>query len=536
MQNKNRGYADKRHDALKLILDDLPGDRTLPYSNREIANIVCISKTTVGRLREVAAQKKLTWREIERLGETERNRVLNKPRLTRPRKRHPDWPSIHAEMKRPSVTLQLLWEEYVELNPSDALSYQHCAALYQSYLGTLPAIMKQAHKPGVCVEVDYSGGGTFYINEFNKRVNVSLFVAALPASSLIFALATPSESIPDFIEAHVRMFEFFGGLVYAIVPDNLKAAVIRRDPHPYFSRGFRDFCRHCDVEPRPTRVRKPRDKATVESSVCQVKRRILARLRNRTFRSLDELNQGIAEALTTLNDRPMQKDGRSRRDRFEAVERVTLRPLPARSYTYREFIELPAVGPHYHVKIHGHDYSVPHTLIGQKLDARLSNTIVEILHERQVVACHPRSHERGGQTVNRDHMPPNHRAQAERSPEGIQAWATEQGGAVHAFVAHHFATASQPFSALTVAEEVRRAVHKHGLQAVQNACQRALDMQRPTLSSLQRFLSNGLTRKIPTSSRSRTQTARLNQVNEHAPQRNDQAAPRGRPQHDGHVP
>ena len=536
MKKTHRGYADKRHHALKLILDDLPPGRVAPYSDREIAGIVCISKTTVGKLRREAEAKHLTWADVEPLNEAQLNRLLNKPPRVSPRKRHPDWDFIHAELQRPNVTRQLLWDEYLEIDPTDAISYQAFAQHYRRYLGTLPSVMKQTHRPGEHVEVDYSGGGASYMDDCNKRVKVSLFVAALPSSSLIFVMASPSESVSDFIEAHVRMFEFFGGLTYTIVPDNLKAAVITPGPHPYFSRGFRDFCRHCDIQPLPARVRHPKDKPTVECSVRQVKTRILARLRDRTFRSLNELNQGIAEMLTELNERPMVKDGRSRRERFESMERATLRPLPHHTYAYRDFIELPVVGTNYRVKIHGHDYSVPDHLIGKRLDARLSATTVEVLHERQVVASHPRSHERGGQTVNRDHMPPHHRAQADRNPDGIQAWASEIGGAVQAFVAHHFASV-QPFRALVVAEDVKRLVRKHGIELVQDACQRAINLRCLTLSSLERFISNGATQKkrLP-SSRSRTRTARPTSVNEHASERHTQTAPRLRTRHHGHVP
>jgi transposase len=535
MKKTRRGYADKRHHALKLILDDLPPGRVTPYSDREIAGIVCLSKTTVGKLRREATAKHLTWADVELLTEVQRNQLLNKPPRVSPRKRHPDWDVIHAEMQRPNVTRQLLWEEYLEIDPTNAISYQGFAAHYRRYLGTLPSVMKQTHRPGEHVEVDYSGGGTSYVDACGKSVKVSLFVAALPCSSLIFVMATPSESVSDFIEAHVKMFEFFGGLTYAIVPDNLKAAVITPGHHPYFSRGFRDFCRHCDVQPLPARVRHPKDKPTVECSVRQAKTRILARLRDCTFHSLEELNEGIATMLTDLNNRPMSKDDRSRRERFESMERATLRPLPPHAYAYREFIELPVVGTNYRVKIHGHDYSVPHHLIGERLDARLSATTVEVLHERQVVATHPRSHERGGQTVNRDHMPPHHRAQADRNPDGIQAWASEIGGAVHAFVAHHFATV-QPFRALVVAEDVKRLARKHGIDTVQDACQRAINLRCLTLSSLERFISNGATQKkrLP-SSRSRTRTARPTSVIEHASERHAQTAPRLRTRHHGHL-
>lgn len=536
MRSKRRGYADKRHEVLRYLLDAQATRGQGPYSDRKIAGIACVSKTTVKRLRDVAAKKKVTWQDVVAMGETERNQVFNKPSYVGPRKRYPDMAYIHAEMQRPNVTAQLLWEEYVKEGAGDALSYTQFAELYRRHRKALFPSMRRHHEPGAVVEVDYAGGGVCYQDAHGQPVKLELFVAALPHSSLAYVLAAPTQSVSDFIDMHVQMFAFFGGVVCAIVPDNLKAAVDKPGSHPYYNRGFRDFCRHYDVEPRAARVRKPKDKATVECTVKLVKTRILARLRHRAFHSKDELNQALAEMLTELNDRPMTKDGRSRHDHFNDGERQALRPLPERPYLYREFVELPPVRDDYCVTLHGHVYSVPDTLIGKTVDARLSNTTVEILFERRVVASHPRSYVRGGQTINLDHMPPSHRAQAERNPMGMLAWAQREGGALHAFVAHLFATASQPYKALTIAEDVKRLVHSHGVEHVQHACQRAMDIQSPTISSLRRFLHNGLARaKLSPSSQSRKRTARSTPVTDDA-ERNPQDPPRLWSRHHGHLP
>ncbi len=136
----------------------------------------------------------------------------------------------------------------------------------------------------------------------------------------------------------------------------------------------------------PTRVRRPRDKGKVEVAVLIVERFILARLRHRRFLSLGELNEAIRELLGDLNARLMRKLGSSRREFFDAIDRPALEPLPPEPYAYAEWRRC-RVAPDYHIEAHGHFYSVPSRLIREVVEARITDTTVEVFHAGQRVAA-----------------------------------------------------------------------------------------------------------------------------------------------------
>lgn len=503
----------KLHDLLERIL-------MTEDSDRAIAEARHVSKTTVGRYRQLVAQKGWDLADLRKIKPGELNKLFNRPSgKASHRKRQPDWEQVFAEMQRPNVTITLLWEEYRKPSPDDALSYSQMAHHYRRLKKQRPSEMRRYHEPGAEVYVDYSGEGPSYIDpQTGIAVRLQLFVAVLPASSLIFATCVPTQGIADFITGHIRMFEYYGGVPGKLVCDNLKAAVIRPGPNPLLTPAFEDYARHHEMLVDPARPYRPRDKGTVESSVGFVQNNILGALRNHVFHSMEEVNAAIAEKLEELNDRPMKEYKVSRRERFTSKEKELLRPLP-RPYVYTEYVELPAVPQDYHVCIRGHYYSVPHTLIGKRLDARISDDIIEILSQRECVARHKRSLLLGHHTTLPEHQPPNHRYQAERTPAGVKEWAAREGGDLLRFVQHQFEAASQPYLAMPACDGVRTLVHKFGAETVQAACHSAFEVKSITLSTVRRFLSQGATnhRKKPTVSRSRTRGERPTSSPPHAP-------------------
>lgn len=193
---------------------------------------------------------------------------------------------------------------------------------------------------------------------------------------------------------------------------------------------FEDFLRAYDLALDPARVRKPRDKGAVESTVGYVQSYVLANLRDRVFHSLEELNAALAIEVAALNNEIMQHYKRSRWQRFVEDEEAALRPLPAQRYEFVDYVELPPVPSNYCVPIRGHFYSVPYQLIGKRLCARLTTDRIEILHERAIVVRHTISTKIGGATILDEHRPPAHLAESRRNPDGLMAWAKEESGAV----------------------------------------------------------------------------------------------------------
>lgn len=483
----------KQYDALRLIL-------TTALSDREVAASLGLSKTTVGRYRRIAATQRLSWNRVGPMSPSDVHALLNKPRSGGKPKPTPDLAHLHQELQQKGMTLQLLWEEHRRENPDTCLSYSHLAAQLKRYRETLPASMRQHHAPGERAFVDYSGLRPHYIDRATqKEVPVELFVGVLGASSLVFATCTPTQRVPDFLSAHVAMLAYFGGAPEVIVPDNLKSAVVKAGKTPTLQRSYADFAQHYGVAVLPARPIHPKDKAAVEVAVQVVQRRILARLRHTHFYSLEDLNAAIAVLLEELNARPMSKNGVSRRDQFEAWERAMLRPLPEQPYVYADWVVIPKVPKDYHVTVEGHSYSVPHDLIGARIDARLMGDTVELFHDRRRVARHARSSAEGRHTTTPAHQPESHRAQAERSPDGMRHWAKAAGPHVLQLIQHQLNRA-QPHLGLPACDSVRALAHKHGTAVLEQAARDALSLHSPTLTTLRRLLENRQTAALPSKS------------------------------------
>jgi len=312
-----------------------------------------------------------------------------------------DWVQVHEELKLKDVTLSLVWQEYREWQP-DGYQYSRFCELYAAWRGKLDLCMRQVHQPGEKLFVDYCGATVPVVDAGTGEVReAQVFVAVWGASSYTFAEATWSQGLADWIGSHVRAFEFGGGLTELVIPDNLRSGVTRACRYePELNPTYQDLAVHYGVAVMPARVRKPRDKAKVESGVQLVQRWILARLRHRQFFSLAELNEAIRELLGPLNDRPFRKLPGSRRSLFERLERPALRPLPGERFTYAEWMKA-LVHIDYHVEVDHHYYSVPYQLVSQRLDVRVSAKTVEFFAKGKRVASHLRSFRRGAHTTCR---------------------------------------------------------------------------------------------------------------------------------------
>lgn len=404
----------------------------------------------------------------------------------------PDFAHIHEELQKPGVTLLLLWTEYRAVNPDDALSYSQFNHHHQRYLQSLGLVMRQHHRPGEFTFADFSGDRAAYVDPATgKPVPVELFVAAQGCSHCIFATGVPSQTCVDWISANVQMMEFYGGAPAAIVPDNLRAAVTKPGRPAEINRVYREFARHYGTTILPARPRKPRDKAKVEVAVLIVQRWILARLRNRVFFSLAELNAAIAELVRELNERPFKRLSGCRRSRFEQLDKPALRPLPATRFEYAEWTNAQTVGPDYHVLVCGHWYSVPYRLAGSKVDARYTATTVEIFHQHVRVASHVRSLIQGEHTTDPAHQFEPHRAYAERTPEKLIAWATEIGPNTLAVVQHQFER-DFPSMGLPACDTLQKLAKRYGPGALEAAATRAVEIKSLTVKSVKSLLSTGL--------------------------------------------
>jgi transposase len=482
-------------------------------SAREIARSVGIGRTTVAQYLARAAAEGLSWPLPDGLDAAAlERRLFGDAEQKLPGQRvAPDWQAVHRELRGKGVTLALLWQEYRERHP-DGWQYSQFCAHYRDWRGRLDIVMRQTHRVGEKLFVDYAGHTAAVIDRTTGEVRqAQVFVAVLGASNYTYAEATWSQRLPDWIGAQVRALAFFGGVPEVIVPDNLRSAVNKAHRYePDLNPTYQDFATHYGCAVIPARVRKPRDKAKAEGGVLLVERWILARLRHRECFSLAELNGAIAALLADLNARPFKTLDGSRLSHFEGLDRPALRPLPPHPYEYAEWCQV-RVPPNLHIAVDGHYYSVPHTLIKRQLDVRLSVGTVEVLHQGQRVASHARSHQRGGYTTVADHLPEAHRQYLDWTPERILAWAGTIGAHTLAFIERLLQARPHPQQAFNACFGVLRLGQAYGEARLEAACARALASGADSYRSIASILDKGLDRRpLPSAAPAATPIAHAN--------------------------
>jgi len=404
----------------------------------------------------------------------------------------PDMAEIHRELKRPGVTLQRLHLEYLQHHP-DGYRYSQFCRHYQDWARRLAPTMRQVHRAGEKVFVDFSGKRPAIVDAHTgELVPVELFVGALGASSYVYAEACPSQDLLSWISAHVRMVEFFGGAPAMFVPDNLLSGVTHACRYePVINRTYLDFAQHYGAAVVPARAGKPRDKAVVEANVLVAQRWILAALRHRRFFTVAELNTAIWDLLPSLNARPMRQLGVSRRALFEQLDRPLLRPLPAVRYEFAEWSEA-GVNIDYHVAVDHNFYSVPYQLLQARVEIRLTATVVELFLQGRRVASHRRQRGRGAYATDPAHMPHAHRAHAEWSPSRLIAWAEQTGPITAQLVTTILATKPHPEQGYRACLGLMRLGKRHGAARLEAAAGRALHLGAPSYRTVQNILASGV--------------------------------------------
>jgi len=469
-------------------------------SDREIARSLSVARSTVALTLERVAAAGLRWPLPTPLTDRVLEAMLyaghGRQQGAR-RKAEADWAYVHHELRRPGVTLMLLWEEYRQREP-DGYRYSRWCELYRAWESRLSPTMRQAHPAGERMFVDYAGQTVDLIDGSTGEIRpAQIFVAVMGASNYTYAEATLTQTLPDWIGAHIRALAFMGGVPAQLVPDNPRVGVDRANWYePGLNRTYLDLATHYRTAILPTRVRKPRDKAKVEVAVLVVERWILARLRNRRFFSLAELNRAIAELVADLNARPMRRLGVSRRDLFLELDRPALKELPAEPYQYAEW-RVRRVGLDYHVEIDGHYYSVPHRLIREQLDARITERTIELFCKGERVAVHMRGTGRGRHTTIPEHMPSAHRRYAEWTIERIGIDAAAIGPSTAKLTALILESRPHPEQGYRACIGILRLVRYYGAERLEAACNHGLEIGARSYSSIQSILKHGLDHRPP---------------------------------------
>lgn len=444
-------------------------------ANLSIRQISACTKSSVGTIQKVIAQARqlgLEWPLPDELDDQRLAGLFYPGADTRsdPAIQILDWSAIHQELKRKGVTRQLLWEEYAAAYPNRCYSYSQFCARYQDWRGKQKRSMRQLHKAGEKCFVDYAGQTVPVIHAQTGEVfEAQIFVAVLGASGYTYAEATRSQSLPDWLQSHVRAFEYFGGTPELVVPDNLKSGVkspCRYDPD--INASYQQLAEHYQLAVVPARPYKPKDKAKAEVGVQIVERWILARLRKLSFFSLPELNQCIGTLLETLNHKPFRAQPGHRRQAFEQLDQPALRPLPRQPCRYTA-IKTVKVNIDYHVQYQQHHYSVPHHYVGERLELHASDHTITLYFRDKAVASHMRK-AHPGMTTEPGHMPQRHRKHQQWNPGRLKNWASTIGADMRVWVDDRLREKAHPEQAYRICLGLLNLSRDYPASRLNNAC------------------------------------------------------------------
>ena len=487
-----------RRKSMKKIREILRM-RECGLSERGIAAALKVSRPTVSDYLTAFRDAGINHEKANSMSDADLLKRIEKP-VPKPdkyRMLEKEFPYYIKELKRTGVTVQLLWEEYLEKNPDGYKYSQFCHHFY-TWRKQSNVTMHIEHTAGEKTFVDFAGDKLRYCEFGTGEIHeVDVFVAILGASQLTYAEAVEGQKKEDWIKGTENAFRYFGGVTSAVVPDNAKAAVTKADLYePEINPQYADFAAHYNTVILPARPRKPKDKPLVEGAVRLMYERVYAPLRDQVFGSLVELNQAIKERLEAHNDRPMKKLQTSRRKIFEETERAKLKPLPATRYEFKRYQGRTTIQTNYHVflKEDKHYYSVPYKyrLQGQKISIYYGDSSVELYSGTERIAIYRRSRQLHGYTTTPEHMPSHHKHFAEQSPERFLRRAEAEGLSVRKIVQSILNSRKFPEQSFRSCNGILGLARKYDSFRLNRACKRAFEYGEHSYRSVKNILEKGL--------------------------------------------
>jgi len=403
MANKNIDMS-KLRQIIKLYVSHHQGTRT-------IRDVTGVSRTTIQRYILQFRALRIPWEELSKLSDKDLHDLFHTDTVIpdppeREKELYAFFPEVEKRIKFPGMTLYMLWEEYSKKNMDGFQStgfYKH----YRLWKGRSHPSMHMVHKAGDKMFVDFTGKKLEIIDALTGEIKtVEVFVAILGASQLTYVQAVESQDITDFIMGCENALYYFGGAPAAIVPDNLKSAVIKSNRfEPSINQNFEAFAEHYGMVVLPARAYKPKDKSLVEGAVKIAYNRIFTNLQGQKFFSLTELNDTIMRHLENHNKTFFNGRTYSRMDQFNDMEKQVLQPLPPMRFEMRENVQV-TVMKNGHVCLHRdkHYYSVPFIHIGKKVKIFFSKSVVDIYYKYEVIASHQRIKSPHTYTTEATHM------------------------------------------------------------------------------------------------------------------------------------
>ena len=470
---------------------------SLGLSQQNIANSCNVSKKTVNRVLKRAKELNISWT----LDANDTDAVLAekffpsvKPVVSN--KRMPDFAYIRKELLRNGVSKKLLWTEYMEdcrANGEEPLMYSQFCYYIQKDEEKRRATMHINRKPGEQVEVDWAGDTATIIDpDTGEIIKAYIFVGVMTYSQYAYVEAFLDMKQKSWINAHVHMYEFFGGVAKILVPDNCKTAVIHNGgfKDQQINETYQEMAEHYGTAIIPARVRSPKDKPNAEGTVGNISTWITAALRNEQFFSLAELNRAIRAKLELFNQRLFQKKDCSRLSLFLGEELPLLAPLPATRFELSDW-KTATVQFNYHISVDGMLYSVPFEYIKKKVDVRVTDTIIEIFYNHNRIASHRRLKGRIGQySTITEHMPEDHQKYLEWNGDRFRKWAERIG--INIYTVVNAILTSKPVEQQTYRScmGLLKLTEKYSDVLLEEACRKALTYTAsPSYKSIKNILA-----------------------------------------------
>lgn len=491
----------RKRISMKKIRDIIRLKETSDLSERKIAKALDISRPVVAQYISDFRSCGLTYEQAKTIPDSQLLDLLQKRRIKRSVKYEAligEFPRLVQELKKTGVTLMTLWQEYQQNNP-EGYSYSQFCYHFQVWRNASKLTMHIDHKAGDKMFVDYAGNKLSIVErKTGEIIPAEVFVAILGASQLTYVEASFSQKSEEWIRSNENAFLYFEGVPRAIVPDNLKSGVTHSDKYePGIHFMFEDFTDHYQTVVLPARVGRPQDKALVENAVRLVYQRIYAPLRDRTFFSLEELNEAIRDLLEKHNNLPFQRLKISRRGLFEKIEQAELKPLPQERYTIKKCREL-TVQFNYHIELREdrHYYSVPWQLKGKRVRVTYDERNVAIYYDNMRIVQHRRNYTPNAYTTLHTHMPPHHRYYAEWTPDRFIRWARSIGDNVEGVIKIVLKSRKHPEQAFKSCMGILNLVKEHGADRLDKACEKALDIGFYSRKRIKNILDRGLEKNL----------------------------------------
>ncbi len=468
-------------------------------SQREICRARKISQHSVSDVYKIADQLGITYADIKDKSEEEVYQMFYPDKFASENLyKKPDYNYVHTELKKTGVNLKLLWKEYKDncnKNSTLSMGYTKFCEGYSEHVARNSLTNHLTHKPGMVCEVDWSGSTmSITSKDTGEIITIYLFVATLPYSQYSYVEPCLDMKQNTWLKCNVNMFEYFGGSTVKITCDNLKVGVIShpREGEIILNEKYEAFGNHYFTAIMPAGIRKPKQKASVEGTIGKIATAIIAKLRNKTFYSLEELKLAVSKELKRFNDAPFQKREGSRTQVFNEAEKKYLRELPGIPYEVAEWVYGHTVNIDCHVAFKTNRYSAPYKYVGKKVDLKVTESLLEIYFKGERIASHKRlpSYSKFDWSTLDEHMPDqfNH---TEWDDERIKKWAYSIGNCTGKVIDRIFNSVRIKEQGYNSALSVLRLAKRYSNERLEAACELALTKIRvPRYSHLKSILSS----------------------------------------------